>query len=760
MLKSAASPLFGRAAEIAELRRLLIDKHVRFLTLTGPGGTGKTVLAQALATDTWASTDRNTYFVDLGVVDDPALVPASIAQALGVQESGSEPVATIVRDLLARSPILLVLDSFERVMGATPFVAELLDEAPQLVCLVTSREPLHIRAEQVFPVGPLPVPSPEASDLASIAATPSVALFVDRGRARQPDLILTSESAPIVSEICRRLDGLPLAIELAAAQVSVLSLRAVLARLEAREPFVLDGGRDLPLRHQTLGAAVSWSYGLLEPTEQHVFRSSGVFSGSFAPHAVAEVVNFANPGDPLRVLAQLADKNLIQVAQPGSVETRFRMLETIRSVALDLLHERGDLLEMRCRHAAYYVALAEQAEHALVGPNMADTLDRLEREYDNFRAVMHYSLECGDLHAGLRLAGALHRFWLLRGRLTEARDWLDRALPRSKDLATDVRAKALNAAGVLAGMQGDHRTAEKFFLESFELWQQRGDSIRMAVAMGNLGLAAQDRQDVTQALRCFQQAQALYAAGGDRRGIAVALGSRAQLARHQGSPAEAIPLLEQALALFREVGDPRGIANALANLGHARIDLRQPEQSIQCFREALELRQSLGNTLGIAECLEGFAAAAAARRQGRRGARLLGAAATLRETTGAPVPGPDRKQYASVLARIQQQLQPDVLAREQAAGRTMTHVEAVEYALEHEGEGLSRAPRSSALTERERDVALLVARGLTNKQIAERLSLARRTVTTHLEHIFAKLGVQARAEVAVWITRSEPPDDA
>ncbi len=737
---------------MAELRRLLIEEGTRFVTLTGPGGTGKTSLAHALTCDPAPGEARDVYFVDLGVVDDAALVPASIAHALGVQESGSEPVASIVRDFLARTPVVLVLDSFERVMEAAPFVAELLDSAPGLVCIVTSREPLHVRAEQVFPVGPLPVPSTETTDVAAIAAHPSVALFMVRARSRQPDLMLTKDTAPVVAEICRRLDGLPLAIELAAAQVSVLPPRTVLARLAAGEPFVLGGGRDLPPRHRTLRAAVSWSYGLLEDTEQRVFRACGVFSGSFAPRALPDVVALAKSTDPLRFLAQLADKNLVQVADSTTPEPRFRMLETIRSVALELLVDEGELPAARSRHAAYFVQLAEEIEPGLVGPAMAESLDRLEAEYDNFRAVLHYALESDDLHAGLRLAGALHRFWMLRGRLTEARDWLAKALPRSVGVPSNVRARALNSAGVLAGVQGDLHTAETFFEESFTLWQEIGDPIRMAVAVGNLGLTAQDRQDPAHALECFQRAQELYAEGGDRRGMAVALGSRAQLARHQGSPAEAVQLLEEALALFREVGDPRGTANSLANLGHALIALRQPQASIQCFKEALELRQSLGNTLGIAECLEGFAAAAGATRHGRRGARLLAAAAALREITGAPIPTTDREQYASVVARIQQQLQPEAFAREQAAGRAMTASQAVEYALDHDGEPSLKVATLSA---REHDVAVLVARGLTNQQIADTLSIAKRTVGTHLEHIFAKLDVQTRAEVAVWITRSD-----
>jgi non-specific serine/threonine protein kinase len=434
------------------------------------------------------------------------------------------------------------------------------------------------------------------------------------------------------------------------------------------------------------------------------------------------------------------------------------LLETIRAYALSALSENGELPAIRRRHAGYFLELAERAEQALVGPDMGATLDSLDREYDNLRAVLYWSLDSGDVTAGLRLAGALYRFWMQRGHLSEARQWLERALPRSTELPNDIRAKALNAAGVVAGLQGDNGAAEAFFNQSFRLWAAVGDPIRMAAAMGNLGLTAQDRQDVAQAFACFQQAEALYAKGGDRRGIAVSIGSRAHLARQEGDTTGAIGLFEQALALFREVGDPRGIANSLANLGHALVALRRPEQSIRYFREALELRRSLGNTLGIAECLEGFAAAATARRQARRAARLLGAADALREITGAPLPATERKQYESLLQRIQQQLNPEAFAREQAVGRGFGLDRAVEYALARAdapdaSPGVSPESASPALTEREREVAVLVARGLTNKQIAEALLITPRTIATHLEHIFAKLGVQARAEVAVWITR-------
>jgi non-specific serine/threonine protein kinase len=485
-----------------------------------------------------------------------------------------------------------------------------------------------------------------------------------------------------------------------------------------------------------------------------------VFNGSFDTQAVAAVIDPPSETDAaLRTLAQLVDENLVRTAHVTDGEPRFRLLQTIRTYALDMLSKCGELGDARRRHAVYFLGFAESIEPSLVGPTMGEGLDRLDREYDNFRAVLSWSIDDGDLEIGLRLAGALSRFWMMHGHLSETRHWFNRALPASGHLPADARAKAWNTAGVVAGLQGDSAAAEPFFEESYRLWESVGDAIHMAAAMGNLGLVAQDRQDDARALECFSRAEALYASSGDRRGVAVSIGSRAHLVRQQGKTLEAVNLFKDVLAIFREVGDPRGIANSLANMGHALIALGQPEASIGYLAEALELRRSLGNTLAIAECLEGFAAAAAARRQGRRAATLLGAAAALRETTGAALNATERREQEIVVRRVRRLLTPAGFASEQASGRTLTPDEAADYALGQREAAATRHANGHKgstgipLSERELDVARLVTRGMTNREIAQELSLTPRTVATHLEHIFSKLGIQGRAEVAAWIVR-------
>jgi non-specific serine/threonine protein kinase len=743
---------------MAALQSLLDQDRVRLVTLTGPGGCGKTRLALEVVTALEDRFDR-AWFVDLTTIATADLVPSAVAQAIGVQESGSRELRAIVREMLSVGRFLLVLDNFEHVLDGGAYVASLVAACRDLVVLATSREALAVRAERVFPVEPLATPRrDQLDDVAALRRFASVELFDERAHAARHDFTMSDADVPVVAEICLDLDGLPLAIELVAAQTSVLSPREILTRLSTRAPLVTSGPRDLPARHRTLDATVDWSYSLLTPPEQAVFRLAGVFAGSFdGQTASAVAAELGVPTDALATLAALVTKSLVRSTSAPDRSTRFWMLDTIRSFAHDRLRETGELAAAERAHASYYVTLAEQLQLALRGPGMADALDTLSLDYANFRAVFQWSATHDELEVGLRLAGALYLFWNARGHLAEARAWLDMALPRSAHVPAEIRAVALNAAGVMAGMQHDHARAIDYFSRSLELWTALGNISRAATASNNLGLVAQNLGDLDLAEARFKQAQALYARVDDRLGQANAIGSRARIARDRGELASALELFNDCLLLFREVGHQWGIANVLANLGHVRLASGDVAGSKGAFRDSLTIRLELGNVLHIAESLEGVAAVTATE-QPRLAVRLLGAAEMMRDTTGAPVPAIEKARHGEIVARVRARLSTVMFRAGWNAGRALSTRGAVDLAMRDEllpPEPDAAASDLDALSERERDIARLIARGLSNREIAAELVVSVKTVETHIKHIFTKLNVRNRAGVAVLASRSE-----
>jgi predicted ATPase/class 3 adenylate cyclase/Tfp pilus assembly protein PilF len=610
------TPFIGREALAEEIRDRLELPAVRLLTLTGPGGTGKTRLALHVATDLVGEYADGVWFVPLAPITSATMVATTIAGALGVRESVAEPIESSLRAYLRARRLLLVLDNVEHVVDAAPLVADLLANCPDLQVLVTSRAPLHISSEHELPVPPLDVPSTERPlRFDDALASEAVRLFVDRARAVQNRFELTEENAEAIVAICRRLDGLPLAIELAASRVRLLPPKAILARLDSRLSLLTGGGRDLPERQQTLRGAIAWSHDLLDPAQQTFFRRLAVFAGGWSLEAAEAVTGFgANP--PLPVfdgLEALHDTSLVRLQEPvdsdAGDEPRFAMLQTIREFATEQLDISGELVQAKQAHASWFLELALSAEPHLARPSAVSWLERLESEHDNLRGALDWLRSQADGDQALNLAAALWRFWWLRGHVAEGRDQLETALAVAGSVASATRASALDGAGVLAETQGDYDRAEALHRESLTLSRDRGDKTGIARALGNLGVVAFDRGDDNQATALLEESLALAREIGDHLLIATALNDLGIVAYEGGDLDRAEPLYQESLSLRRRAGSGSEIARALNNLGGVAFARRDFDRACQLFSESLSLYREAGDRWGTAGALLNLAVA-------------------------------------------------------------------------------------------------------------------------------------------------------
>ena len=644
------TPLLGRDDLVGDAVELLGREGTRLLTLVGPGGVGKTRVGLRVARELGPRYGDGAVVVGLAAVDDPALVAPAVARAVGLRDAGGRPTAERLLDRLRDREMLMLLDNFEQVRAAAPFLVGLLSGCPGLKALVTSRSALRVRGEQELAVPPLDTPS---SDLgaAEIPRSPSVALFVERARAVDPAFRLTGENAAAVAGICRHLDGLPLALELAASRVSLLPPVALLARLEGFPGLALltGGGQDMPERQRTMRRTVEWSHELLSGDEKVLFRRLAVFSGGCTPEAAEAVCGAGGDAGSIGVLdglSALVDASLLWRRADRGGEVRVGMLGTIGEYAREGLAESGEESIVRGRHAAFFLRLAEDAEPHLRGPDHAAWLDRLEREHDNLRAALGWARET---ETGLRLAGVLRMFWWTRGHLVEGRGWIEGFIGAARGRApSKALAAASYAAGQLAYGQGDPASAAAHLESALQLYRELGDApgtaatlvelgqaLRahgrhdraaslseeglaasralgdagsVAVALNTLGQVARDRGEGELAASLHEEALAFFAGSGDKRGHAYTLGRLGILALERGEVGRAISLHEESFELYEELKDRAGRAYALVNMGDAARARDEEDRAVGLYEEALSLHRELGNERGISRTLQRLAA--------------------------------------------------------------------------------------------------------------------------------------------------------
>jgi non-specific serine/threonine protein kinase len=772
-LPTPRTSLIGRERDASEVGKLVLESPERLVTLTGVGGCGKTRLALQIALDVRDAFADGVWLVELAPISDPLLVPQAVAAALGVREGSgrlSSMTDTLIGSLQQRQ-LLLVLDNCEHLIDACANLADrLLQACPELRILATSREPLHIAGERQRRVHPLPVPdSEQAASPPNLARCPSVHLFLERASAVEPAFHLTPENAPAVAGICTVLDGIPLALELAAARVRVLSVGQIAHRLGDCFRVLSGSSRSAPTRQQTLKATLDWSYNLLSEPEQAAFRRLAVLPGTCSLEAAEAVCSGDGPPelDVLEALTCLVDKSLVLV-QERAGEARYRLLEPVRQYGAQLLADSGEAEATWTRFAAYCVALAERAEPEFHGPRQAEWLQHLDQEFDNIRAVVRWAETRGDADVPLRLSGALNWFFWMRQHLREGQRWLEASLARESSAAPRVRAKALFAVAMVCSFLGETTKGSAFGQEALELYQELGDTDGLAWTTITLSHIAFTQGDLPRARSVAEEALAYARASGSSWLLGQALTILGQIVRRQGDAQRSAALHQDAVAAFQRHGDRWGAGfvsaiEALAALEPDTIDLQRLAalSSIQLYWEQED-------HLAVAGALE-YLAGRGGTGQAEERVKLLAAAATLRRSLGAPPPIGERDDIERHLAAARDELGEARFRVAWDEGAAMRLEQVVASALKLEQSATQPAPAtpasmdsgasaarrrapgpSDALTRREREVAVLLARGYTDRQIAAELNITEGTAGVHVHHILEKLRLRSRVQVVDW----------
>jgi predicted ATPase/class 3 adenylate cyclase len=680
-LPAQMSSFIGREEVIGEVEAAL--EETRLLTLTGPGGTGKTRLALEVAHRQLPIFLDGVWFVDLSAVTDPSVVPTEIAIAIEATRDPGASVFQCLEEHLRDRKLLLVLDNFEQVLDASMAVEHLLSHAPGLKVMVTSRSVLSVYGEREYPVPPLRLPDPASSEiLEALSHSEAVSLFVERARAVRPDFRLTGENALAVAEICERLDGLPLGIELAAVRVNVLTPQTMLPRLDERLSLLTSGPRSLPERQRTLRGAIDWSYRLLEEPARRLFARLSTFFGGGTLEAIEAVCDPDLGAPVLDLLGSLVNDSLLRRTETPGGEVRFQMLETIREYAAERLDAESDAADVRRRHAQYFLSLATRAEPLLVGADQKEWLDRFDHDHDNIRAALRWSIQADEVRAGQEAAGALWRFWHQRGHLAEGRKKLEHLLKAADGAErTPERFKALTGAGGLAYWQNDYSAAERFYSEALEVGRELDDSRSIAEALFNLSFLDRIRDDEEEGMAKLRTVHEMATSIGDRQLAADSqwlLGTREL---REERPENGLPMVEEALGIYRELGNLFATADSLSSLGSYYRTIGDSEAAIAAQREALEMFVEVGNPTGIAMVLEEMAMIDTMDGRHERALRLAGAADALKDQIGGGAPAELMRSEES-LEESRRSLDPETAERSWNEGREMGTDKAVAYALE------------------------------------------------------------------------------